>query len=88
MFGFLSGVANTVEPEFYDHPFRQAKVVVNVRCSLKTGKLCHVVAAIFACASCGKCENLSKMCIIMIEQANPNFIDDYFIQLRITQEFA
>ena len=48
----------------------------------------NLVAAIFACANSGKCINLSKMRIIMIEQANPNFIDDYFIQLRITQEFA
>ena len=28
---------DTVEPEFYDHPFCQAKVVVNARWSLKTG---------------------------------------------------
>ena len=28
---------HTVEPEFYDHPFCQAKVVVNARWSLKTG---------------------------------------------------
>ena len=50
--------------------------------------VCHVVAALFAYATSEKCVNLSKMRIIMIKQANPNFFDDYFIQLKITQEFA
>ena len=46
------------------------------------------MAAIFVCATSGKCVNFSKMRIILIEQGNKKFIDDYFIQLRITQEFA
>ena len=30
-------ITNTVEPEFYNHPYCQAKVVINARWALKTG---------------------------------------------------